>query len=134
MNLETKHILIILDDYFHYLQICYENKIIWEDMEQQLWEKLLKINGISENLPNLSTTIKLYKRLKKNRNKNIKVYKPLPKNSPILTKLFRDTAWSRHQKFEQFATLFKRLKKKKIHRFYPSVSSRYKNLKDRRVA
>lgn len=134
MNLEIKYILIILDDYFHYLQICYENKIIWEDMEQQLWRKLLNINGIRENLPNLSTTIRLHKRLKKNRNKNTKVYKPLSENSPILTKLFRDTAWVRHKKFEQFATLFERSKKKEIHRFYPSVSERYKNLKDRRVA
>jgi len=134
LNLEIKLLLIILDDYFQYLAICRENKTIWDNYEQEIWEKLLKINGFNGKLPKLSEIIKISEKAKKHRDKNIKVYTPLPSHSPILTKLYRNTAWARYEKQKQLESISKRFKEKKIHRFYPSLSKRYRNLKHKRVA
>jgi hypothetical protein len=85
-------------------------------------------------MPKLSRIIEISKRLKRLREKNTEVYKPLPDNKEIITKLYRNTAFLRYQKQQQLAEILERFKKKPVHRFYPRVSERYKNIKKRRVA
>jgi hypothetical protein len=124
----------VLDQHDVLCEICIENKTTWENFEEQIWKKLLIINGFRDPMPELSRVIEISKRLKKLREKNIKVYTPLSDDSPEITKLYRDTAWARYQKQQQLSKILKRFKKKTIHRFYPRVGERYKNFKKRRVA
>jgi Zn-dependent M32 family carboxypeptidase len=124
----------VLDQHSELCEICVENKTTWENFEEQIWKKLLIINGFRDPMPELSRVIEISKRLKKLREKNIKVYTPLSDDSPEITKLYRDTAWARYQKQQQLSKILKRFKKKTIHRFYPRVGERYKNFKKRRVA
>jgi len=131
---EKKLLLLILDQHKKYVEICKENKTTWVNFEEQIWQKLLRVNGFRDPLPKLSRITEVSERLKRLREKNIEVYTPLPKHSEILTKLYRNTAWVRYQKQQQLSEILKKFKKKTIHRFYPRVSERYKNLKNRRVA
>tara|TARA_Y200000002_G_C22624093_1_gene639498 strand:- start:436 stop:840 length:405 start_codon:yes stop_codon:yes gene_type:complete len=129
-----KFLLLILDEHSHYVQICKENETTWVNFKVHIWKKLLRVNGFRDPLPKLSRIIEISKRLKRLREKNTEVYKPLPENQEIFTKLFRNTAWVRYQKRQQLESLLSKFKKKTVHRFYPRVSERYKNIKKRRVA
>ena len=138
--------MLILDEHNHYVQICKENETtwvnfevhiwnsLWPNYEAQIWKKLLRVNGFRDPMPKLSRIIEISKRLKRLREKNTEVYKPLPDNETIITKLYRNTAFLRYQKQQQLAEILERFEKKPVHRFYPRVSERYKNIKKRRVA
>lgn len=134
MKNHLKCLLIILDDFYKYSGICVENNIIWENFEEEIWKRLLIINGFKESVPKLSRIIKISNRAKKRREKNTQVYTPLPEHSPTITKLLRNTAWARYEKQQQLESILKKIERKPIHRFYPRISERYKNLKNRRVA
>ena len=134
MKNTLKFLLLILDEHSHYVQICKENETTWVNFEVHIWKKLLRVNGFRDPLPKLSRIIEISKRLKRLREKNTEVYKPLPENQEIITKLYRNTAFLRYQKQQQLAEILERFEKKPVHRFYPRVSERYKNIKKRRVA
>jgi hypothetical protein len=129
-----KCLLIILDDFYKYSGICVENNIIWENFEEQIWKKLLITNGFRDPMPELSRIIEISNRAKKRREKNTQVYIPLPEHSPTITLLYRNTAWARYEKQQQLKSILKKIERKPIHRFYPRISERYKNFKNRRVA
>ncbi len=131
---KLKLLLLILDQHSKYVQICVENKITWEDFEEKIWKKLLIINDFREPLPKLSRITEISNRAKKRREKNTQVYIPIPKHSPTITLLYRNTAWARYEKQQQLESILKKIERKPIHRFYPRISERYKNLKNRRVA
>lgn len=134
MKNHLKCLLIILDDFYKYSGICVENNIIWENFEEEIWKRLLIINGFRDPMPELSRIIKISNRAKKRREKNTQVYIPLPEHSPTITLLYRNTAWARYEKQQQLKSILKKIERKPIHRFYPRISERYKNLKNRRVA
>ena len=134
MKNHLKCLLIILDDFYKYSGICVENNIIWENFEEQIWKKLLITNGFRDPMPELSRIIEISNRAKKRREKNTQVYIPLPEHSPTITLLYRNTAWARYEKQQQLKSILKKIERKPIHRFYPRISERYKNLKNRRVA
>ena len=134
LKVSLKYLLILLEEYFFYKKICEENEYLWPNYHIQIWQKLLKNNGFREPLPELSRVIEISKRLKRLRKKNFKVHKSLPNNEKIITKLFRDTAFLRHQKQQQLAEILAKFEKKTVHRFYPRVSKRYKNIKNKGVA
>jgi hypothetical protein len=130
----SKFLLLILDEHSHYVHICKENETTWVNFEVHIWKKLLRVNGFRDPLPKLSRIIEISKRLKRLREKNTEVYKPLPNNEAIITKLYRNTAFLRYQKQLQLTEILERFKKKLVYRFYPRVSERYKNIKNRGVA
>jgi len=131
---DLKYLLITLDEFYRLRSICRECNTIWPNYEAQIWKKLLRDNGFRDPMPKLSRIIEISKRLKRLREKNTEVYKPLPDNKEIITKLYRNTAFLRYQKQQQLAEILERFEKKPVHRFYPRVSERYKNIKKRRVA
>ena len=126
--------MLILDEHNHYVQICKENETTWINFEVHIWKKLLRVNGFRDPMPKLSRIVEISNRAKKRREKNTQVYIPLPEHSPTITLLYRNTAWARYEKQQQLKSILKKIERKPIHRFYPRISERYKNLKNRRVA
>ena len=123
----------MLDQHSVLCEICLENKTTWDNFEEQIWKKLLIINGFRDPMPELSRVIEISKRLKRLREKNIKVYTPLSEDSPEITKLYRDTAWARYEKQQQLESILKKIEKSPIYRFYSRISERHKNSKEREV-
>ena len=130
---ELKLLLLVLDQHGKYLQICEENKITWENFEEQIWKKLLIINDFREPLPKLSRITEISNRAKKRREKNTQVYIPLPEHSPTITLLYRNTAWARYEKQQQLESILKKIERSPIYRFYSRISERHKNSKEREV-
>lgn len=134
MKSRLKLLMLLLDRHNNYVQICMENKILWEDYEEHIWKKLLIINGFREPLPKLSRITEISNRAKKRREKNTQVYIPLPEHSPTITQLYRNTAWARYEKQQQLESILKKIEKSPIYRFYSRISERHKNSKEREVA
>ena len=131
---EKKLLLLILDQHKKYVEICKENKTTWVNFEEQIWQKLLRVNGFRDPLPKLSRITEISNRAKKRREKNTQVYIPLPEHSPTITLLYRNTAWARYEKQQQLESILKKIEKSPIYRFYSRISERHKNIKEREVA
>lgn len=134
MKSRLKLLMLLLDQHNKYVQICMENKILWEDYEEHIWKKLLIINGFREPLPKLSRIVEISNRAKKRREKNTQVYIPISEHSPTITQLYRNTAWARYEKQQQLESILKKIEKSPIYRFYSRISERHKNSKEREVA
>lgn len=133
MKSRLKLLMLLLDQHNKYVQICMENKILWEDYEEHIWKKLLIINGFREPLPKLSRITEISNRAKKRREKNTQVYIPISEHSPTITQLYRNTAWARYEKQQQLESILKKIEKSPIYRFYSRISERHKNSKEREV-
>ena len=80
-NREIRYVLCLYDAFLHYKNLCYENKILFKDMDKHIWEAVLIEYGSStKEMPNVQQAAHFYylftnKYGKKNINFHIEVPK-----------------------------------------------------------
>lgn len=127
----TKLLMLILDDYFHYIKIIEETKNTWKNYRKEVWENLLIEHEYPRTLPTLSKALKLQQKIKGYRTQNSRLYHPIFENRGQISKILRDTEFHRAKKHKELEEILKSADRRRVSLLHSRIK---KVVKSRKIA